>query len=194
MFLDNQMSKLRSATLTASRVCIAFSKEISTIKFKGMLGIDRNLNNVTAIDSFSNIIIDDLSKVTLIKSESRRTISRFKRNDSRIRREIASKYGRIQSNRTQWLLHQTSKKIIEHAKTNHLIVVLENIKHIRRLYHRGNGQGRYYRGRLNSWSFLEIERQISYKASWDGWHCQLFGCYLLGSSVISNGYVRRVTN
>ncbi len=160
--------KLRSATLTASKVCISFSKETSTIKCKGMLGIDRNLNNVTAVDSFGNIIIDDLSKVTLIKAASRRTISRFKRNDSRIRRQIASKYGRIQSNRTQWLLHQTSKKIIEHAKTNRLIVVLENIKHIRRLYHKGNGQGRYYRGRLNSWSFYEIERQISYKASWDG--------------------------
>ncbi len=160
--------KLRSATLTASKVCISFSKETSTIKCKGMLGIDRNLNNVTAVDSFGNIIIDDLSKVTLIKAASRRTISRFKRNDSRIRRQIASKYGRIQSNRTQWLLHQTSKKIIEHAKTNRLIVVLENIKRIRRLYHKGNGQGRYYRGRLNSWSFYEIERQISYKASWDG--------------------------
>jgi hypothetical protein len=53
--------------------------------------------------------------VTMIKAASRRTISRFKRNDSRIRRQIAGKYGRIQSNRTQSLLHQTSKKIIEHV-------------------------------------------------------------------------------
>ena len=160
--------KLRSATLTASKVCISFSKETSTIKYKGMLDIDRNLSNITAVDSFGNIIIDDLSKVTLIKAASRRTRSRFKRNDSRIRHQIASKYGRIQSNRTQWLLHQTSKKIIEHARTNCLFVVLQNIKHIRRFYHKANGQGRYYQGRLNSWSFYEIERQISYKASWDG--------------------------
>ena len=80
-----------------------------------MLGIDRNLNNITAADSFGNIIVNDLSKVTVIKSASRRTIARFKRNDSRIRRQIASKYGRIQTNRTQWLVHNASKEIVRHA-------------------------------------------------------------------------------
>src|SRR2546430_17036787 len=71
--------KLRSATLTASKVCISFSKETSTIEYKGMLDIDRNLSNITAVDSFGNII-NDLSNVTLIKAASRRTRSRFKRN------------------------------------------------------------------------------------------------------------------
>lgn len=31
-----------------------------------------------------------------------------------------------------------------------------------------NGQGRKYRGRLNLWSFYEIQRQITYKARWLG--------------------------
>ena len=160
--------RLRSATLTVSRVCISFSKETSEVNCEGMLGIDRNLNNITAADSFGNIIVNDLSKVTVIKSASRRTIARFKRNDSRIRRQIASKYGRIQTNRTQWLVHNASKEIVGHAKTNRLNIALENIKHIRRLYRKGSGQGHYYRARLNSWPFYEVERQISYKASWEG--------------------------
>jgi putative transposase len=138
------------------------------MKCEEMLGIDRNLNNITAADSFGNIIVHDLSKITMIKSVSRRTIARFKRNDSRIRRQIASKYGRIQTDRTQWLVHNVSKRIVGHAKTNRLKIALENIKHIRRLYHKGSGQGHYYRARLNSWPFYEVERQISYKASWEG--------------------------
>src|SRR5438477_11451232 len=43
-------------------------------------------------------------------------------------------------------------------------IVLENIQGIRSLYRKGNGQGRRYRGRMNSWSFGEAQRQIEYKA------------------------------
>src|SRR5207249_767312 len=39
---------------------------------------------------------------------------------------------------------------------------------IRSLYRRSNGQGRKYRGRMNSWSFGEAQRQIEYKARWAG--------------------------
>jgi len=67
--------RLRSATLTVSRVCISFSKETSKVNCEGVLGIDRNLNNITAADSFGNIIVNDLSKVTVIKSASRRAIA-----------------------------------------------------------------------------------------------------------------------
>jgi putative transposase len=160
--------RLRSATLTDTRIGISFSKETPMIEARGMLGIDRNLNNVTAIDSLGNTLVHDLSKVTMIKSSSRQTVARFKRDDSRIRRKIADKYGRIQRNRTQWFLHNASKKLVDHSRTNSLGIALENIKGIRRLYRKGNGQGSYYRGRLNSWSFYEFGRQISYKASWEG--------------------------
>lgn len=48
------------------------------------------------------------------------------------------------------------------------MIVLENIKGIRKLYKKGNGQGNKFRRRLNSWSFYELQRQIQYKATWDG--------------------------
>jgi putative transposase len=106
--------------------------------------------------------------VTRVKSAARWTVARFRRDDSRIRRMIAGKYGRIQRNRTQWILHNASKELVDHARTNSLAIALENIKGIRRLYRKGNGQGRDYRGRLNSWSYYELGRQVSYKMSWIG--------------------------
>lgn len=45
---------------------------------------------------------------------------------------------------------------------------MEDLKGLRKLYHRGNGQGNDYRARLNSWSYYELQRQIEYKARWEG--------------------------
>ncbi|TMI07781.1 IS200/IS605 family element transposase accessory protein TnpB [Candidatus Bathyarchaeota archaeon] len=39
---------------------------------------------------------------------------------------------------------------------------------MRRLYRRGNGQSRNYRARMNSWSYGELQRQVEYKARWEG--------------------------
>jgi putative transposase len=97
-----------------------------------------------------------------------RIVRSFKRNDSRIRKAIASKYGHRRSNRTQHLLHNTTKQVVAQALEMRKAIVLENIEGIRRLYRRGNGQGRQFRGRMNAWSFAEAQRQIEYKAQWSG--------------------------
>jgi putative transposase len=117
-----------------------------------VIGVDRNLYNITAADSLGNILYYNTARVVAVKTAVKQTVARFKRDDSRIRRRISSKYGRIQRHRTQWLLHNTSKKLVDHARTNRLGIVLENIKGIRKLYRKGNGQGPSYRGRLNSWA------------------------------------------
>ncbi|MGI0041602.1 MAG: zinc ribbon domain-containing protein [Nitrosopumilaceae archaeon] len=53
-------------------------------------------------------------------------------------------------------------------KKNREALVLEDIKHIRKLYQKGNWQGRKHRGIMNGWSFSEIKRQIEYKGRWNG--------------------------
>ncbi len=45
---------------------------------------------------------------------------------------------------------------------------MERLTGLRKLYRRGNGQRRWYRGRMNSWSYAELQRQIEYKARWEG--------------------------
>ena len=57
---------------------------------------------------------------------------------------------------------------MEHAIKSKSAIVFEDIRHIRKLYQKGNGQGNHHRGKMNGWSFAEIKRQIEYKAKWNG--------------------------
>ena len=133
-----------------------------------MIGIDRNLNNVTIAETNGNITIHDLSKATKVKNKIRQTRRHFKRNDTRIRKRVYAKYGRLERDRVGWILHNTSASIVKHAEQNHQAIAMENLKGIRKLYRKGNRQGREYRAMMNSWSYYELQRQIEYKASWGG--------------------------
>ncbi len=78
------------------------------------------------------------------------------------------KYGRRERNRAIQRLHAISSRIVAHARRTKFGIVLEDLKGIRKLYRKRSGQGRSFRGRMNSWSFREIQRQIEYKATWSG--------------------------
>ncbi|TLX97407.1 MAG: IS200/IS605 family element transposase accessory protein TnpB [Thaumarchaeota archaeon] len=158
----------RSLTLTPNGLSICLSKEIAEIEPVGAIGIDRNLDNVTTADSAGNILRHDLARATEAKAPCRETKSHFKRNDVRVRRLVYGKYGRIQRNRVSWLLHNISASIVRRAKEKRFGVVMENIRGIRKLYRKGNGQGNTNRAKLNSWSFYELQRQVEYKARWEG--------------------------
>ncbi|HVH16141.1 MAG TPA: transposase [Candidatus Angelobacter sp.] len=160
--------RLRSATITESTINIAYTKETPIMECKGLIGVDRNLYNVTAVDNLGNTLVYNTARLVAVNMATRQTVARFKRDDNRIKRRIAGKYGHIRRQRTQWLLHNVSKKLVKHAGANRLGIVQENIKGIRRLNRKGNGQGPYYRERLNSWPFYKLDHQLSYKASWEG--------------------------
>lgn len=157
-------TKLGNVTITNDRISISYSKEILEQKPVNFIGIDRNLNNVTICDSKRNYVIHDLSKANEIVTQYSAVKSRVRRNDSRIKKKIFQKYGKLQTDRVHDILHCTSKKIVSQNSG----IIMEDIKGIRKLYRKGNGQGRKYRQRLNSWSFYELQRQIEYKARWLG--------------------------
>jgi putative transposase len=158
----------RSVTLTASTVSISFSKETAVTEPTGLIGIDRNVDNVTTATLDGKTNVYDLSEVTQIKATYRMVKSHFKRNDTRIGKRIFMKYGTKQRNRVNQRLHRVSKAIVEQAVANKQAIIMENLKGIRKLYRKGNGQGKDYRSRLNSWSYYELQRQIEYKAKWEG--------------------------
>ena len=158
----------RSVTLTARNCSIAYSKEAAAIEPHGLIGIDRNLNNITTTDSNGHVEQLDLSEATRIKAQCRETKRHMKRNDVRVRSQVFGKYGRIQRNRVQQILHHASKIIVQQAKRNQHGIVMEKLTGIRKLYRKGNWQGKKYRATMNGWSFAELQRQIEYKAKWEG--------------------------
>ncbi len=158
----------RSVSLTATTITVAYSKDVPTLEPSGVMGVDRNLDNVTVAGSNGLIMRHNLAEATEIKTVYREVKSRLIRNDARIRQRVYAKYGVRQRNRVGQLLHRTSKQIIGEAKRSRSAVVMERLTGIRKLYQKGNGQGRDYRARMNGWSFAELQRQVEYKARWEG--------------------------
>src|SRR5208282_1374128 len=126
------------------------------------------VRSVTLTPTDGSIVKHDLSEATLVKATYREVRSRMRRNDMRIRRKITGKYGWRQREKVNRILHHASKIIVQQAKDHDFGIVMERLTGVRRLYQRGNGQGRWYRGRMNSWSYGELQRQIEYKARWEG--------------------------
>jgi putative transposase len=159
---------VRSVTLTACTMSIAFSKETAAATVTGLIGIDRNLDNITTATLTGETQVYDLSEATQTKMLYREVKSHFRRNDVRIRKQIFSKYGRKQRDKVQPIIHNLSRQLVKHAKKEQLGIVMESLTGIRKLYRKGNGQGKDYRARLNGWSYFELQRQIEYKAAWEG--------------------------
>jgi putative transposase len=160
--------QVRSVTITCDRISLAIARETADVKARGWVGIDRNLNNVTLAASDGSITTHDLTEAGRVKATYRQVRSRFRRYDHRIRKRIAEKYGGKEREKVKQILHQASKAIVQQAKQNQYGLVMEKLTGIRRLYRKGNGQGRVYRARMNSWSYGELQRQIEYKARWEG--------------------------
>ncbi len=159
---------VRSVTLTEERLALAYANHVEQVQPRGFMGIDRNLDNVTITMTDNTVLRQDLSRATQVKATYRQIRSRLRRNDIRIRRRVSSKYGRKERERVKQILHHASKLIVEQAKAKQFGIVMEKLTGLRRLYRRGNWQGRWYRGRMNSWSYAELQRQITYKAAWNG--------------------------
>jgi len=162
-----QGSQIRSVTVSTRTVIICISKEVQPMRCTEILGIDTNLENVTVADS-NGVRRFDMQEIVRAKQKYREVKSHFKRNDVRLLKEISEKYGKLQADKAQSEIHKMTARIVELGVKQNSAIALENINGIRKLYRKGNGQGRNYRGRLNSWAFREFQRQIQYKAAREG--------------------------
>jgi putative transposase len=171
-FFDDPVLKRGAVTVTERSVIISFSKEVEPFEPSGYTGMDINERNVTvsAKDSYEKRF-DELGEVVEIKEryrEIRAGIARKTRGDMRIGRELLAKYGKRERDRTSQRIHKVTKEIVGYAKEHKLGIKMEKLKGIRKLYRKGDGQGHSFRGRMNSWVFGETQRQIDYKARWEG--------------------------
>lgn len=165
--LSDPTLRVRSFTLTTNALSICISKVIAEMECVENIGVDRNLENLT-VGNDEQVTRYDLSKAVKIAENTRSIVKSFKRNDVRIRKKIASKYGTRRTNMIKQLMHHVSKTVVEQAVQKKTAIAFEDIRFIRRMYQSGNRQVRNYRFRLNGWSFAEIKRQIEYKAIWEG--------------------------
>ena len=171
-FIDDPDLKRGSVTITERSVSIAFSKEVQTLEPLGYIGLDINERNVTVsgTDCYEHKF-DELGEVVEIKEkyrEIRAEVSKKIRGDRRIGGELLAKYGRREKNRTTQRIHSVTKGIVSYAERNRFGIKMEKLRGIRKLYRKGNGQGPYFRGRMNTWVFGETQRQTDYKAAWLG--------------------------
>jgi len=170
--VDDPALKRGSVTVTPDKVVIALSKEIRPFEPTGFIGMDANERNaaVSATNGWCKRF-DELGEVAEIKEryrETRAKIARLTRGDRRTARQLLARYGRRERNRTKSRLNKVTSQIVSHAKEHRLGIKMEKLKGIRKLYRKGNGQGRSFRARMNAWVFGETQRQIDYKARWDG--------------------------
>ena len=159
--------RVRSFTLTPHSLSLCIVREPPEIECIYTMGVDRNLRNLTAGND-REVCRYDLSETVRIAKTTKRIVASFQRDDARIRRLVSSKYGKRRRDRTSQILHNATKAIVAKAVERKEAIVLEDIRGIRRLYRRGNWQGRKHRGKMNGWSFGEAQRQIEYKARWIG--------------------------
>jgi len=166
--LSDPTLKANSFTLTERSMALCISKEVQELEgLASTVGIDRNLRNL-AVGNSKVVMYYNMSKVCEIGETTKDVVKSFRRNDVKARKEIASKYGRRRKDRIQNILHRISKDVVQKAKQNKEVIVFEDIRDIRKMYRKGNGQGKKYRRQMNNWPYHEIKRQIEYKALWEG--------------------------
>ncbi len=171
-FIDDARLKRGSITISKHTVSIAFSKEVQEFNPIGYIGMDLNERNVTvsATNNYEHQY-SELGEVVEIKEryrEIRSKIGKMTRGDRRISKELLSKFGKRERDRTIQRIHKVTKEIVDYAEQNQLGIKMEKLTGIRKLFRKGNRQGTSFRGRMNTWVFGETQRQTVYKAAWLG--------------------------
>ncbi len=166
ILLDKSL-KVKSFVITPDSISLGIQKEVKEIQCYNAVGIDRNLRNVT-VGNHDKITMYDTEDLPKITYRTKKVTASFKRNDYRIRQKIYSKIGNRRARRVRQFLNRVSKDIVQKARESCSMIVLEDIKGIRKMYRKGNGQGNKHRAMMNSWPFYELQRQIQYKSAWEG--------------------------
>jgi putative transposase len=165
--LSDKTLQPRTFTITPTTLSITVRKNIEEVKPESIIGIDRNLRNIT-VSTPQQAIMYKTNKILSIKENSQSVKASFRLNDRRVKNRFFAKIRARQTRRVNQYLHKITKDIVEEAKETKSALVLENLTGIRKLYRKGNGQGNNYRRKMNSWSFYEFQRQLQYRAAWEG--------------------------
>jgi putative transposase len=145
--LLDQTLKVRSFCMSETGISLCIQKQVEQIKCENAIGIDRNLRNVTAGNN-EHVVFYKTNKLLSIKENTIHARAGLKRNDYKMKQKFFQKFNQRMQDRTKKFLHKISKQIVDKAKETKSAIVFENLKGIRKLYRKGNGQGNKYRRRI----------------------------------------------
>ncbi len=130
--------KVRSVTITPTALSLCYSEKVDVNPTEKVYGVDRNEKNITFGD-VTQVVQVDMRKTVRTRQTTREIISSFRRNDARIRRELARKYWRRANHRSDQILHAATNFIIDTASKNRAALAFEDLTNIRTMYRRANG-------------------------------------------------------
>jgi putative transposase len=113
--LSDDKVRVRSFTITSNSLSICIRKEVNQIRPENVMGIDRNLRNIT-ISTSADAIMYKTGKLLSIKENSQFVKASFRRNDRRVKNKFFTQRRNRQSRRIQQYLHKISKDIVSRAK------------------------------------------------------------------------------
>jgi len=162
--LSNPDIKIGNLIIREKEVIISYTQNFPEYESRGCVGIDMNFENITATDSKQQTSIHNISRMTSYKQKVRENLSHFTRNDVRVSKKLKQKYGKKQKDKEHNILHNIANQIVSSKMTP----ILERLKYIRNQGRRGDGKGRRFRFKLNSWSRFKLQQIIDYKSRQNG--------------------------
>lgn len=133
--------------------------------------IKREYNNILAIDlgirRIATVVSTADKKPKFYGKELRKTRGHYfylRRKLGKLKKfKAIKKIGRKENRVVDDLLHKVSREIVNRAKKENGIIVLGNLKGIRK-----QNKGRKFNRKLNSFPYYRLSKFIEYKASWEG--------------------------
>lgn len=122
--------------MTASTVTVAFSKTAEVTEPKGYVAMDINEKSLDCATSNGELFrydLNELPRIHHVYFEKRRKIQRKFCGDRRKSQELQAKYHERERHRTEQLMHLVSKDVVEKAKREGYGIILEQLKHIRKV-------------------------------------------------------------
>jgi putative transposase len=125
--LSDKTLQPRSFAITPTTLSITVRKNIEEVKPESIMGIDRNLRNIT-ISTPQQAIMYKTNKILSIKENMTHVKDSFRLNDRRVKNRFFAKIRARQTRRVNQYLHKITKDIVQRAKETKSALVLEDIK------------------------------------------------------------------
>lgn len=158
--IDRPFQKVNQIEISQNKIFVSVTvREEPLKKYKSAIGIDRNTTHhcvVAALPSSGKVL-----KLGKSANHIHMKYKNLRKNfQKKGKLKKAKQARRREANKVRDLNHKTSRKIVDEARKARAVIVLENLKGIRKR----TKTAKSFKYALNSWSYYQFEKFIEYKA------------------------------